>query len=417
MRSRSVACGPAPSCSVCVASTPSGCSRSTRRRTRPPGSHPVRCRPAARRARCRVRRDDLPVRPWPAAGAGPRRAAGHAPVAELGERDHRPRARRSGARRAGAAVRRDPRRPDPGGGPRRARRGRHGPRRCSRPTDGSAPPSADQSAVAPDTVWVVGPRAAERAQASAASVHGHVVARTQWLADRRSDPLAGGLLALLALVALVCSGFATIVVVLGAASSAPGRARSLATARVLGLRGWDTVRVAAGELLPPTLVAALGGVLIGALLVGALVAPLALRLVTGQVSEPTMVVSWWSVVPSRSSWSPSSWSSRSSRPRAGGSGWVRCCACAERVTSADLSHAVGRAPGRVGRQGDGIEARGEREAEAVSEEQGRSALPHLGCAPGVVDGRQRGGGRRVRGGGGAGGGCCAIGLRSPRAGS
>ena len=162
---------------------------------------------------------------------------------------------------------------------------------------GSAPPSAEQTAVAPDTVWAVGPQASERAEAAVATVHGHAVTRTQWLADRRSDPLAGGLLALLALVAVVCCGFATIIVVLGAASSAPGRARSLATARVLGLRGWDTARVAAGELLPPTLVAGLGGVLIGALLVGALVAPLALRLVTGQVSDPTMVVPWWSVVP------------------------------------------------------------------------------------------------------------------------
>ena len=42
---------------------------------------------------------------------------------------------------------------------------------------------------------------------------------------------------------------------------------------------------------------------------------------------------------------------------------------AAHLTSADLSHALGRAPGRVGRQGDGIEARGEREAEAVGERQ------------------------------------------------
>ena len=67
----------------------------------------------------------------------------------------------------------------------------------------------------------------------------HVLARAQWLADRRSDPLAGGLLALVALVAAVCAGLAIVVVVLDAAASAPGRGRSLATARVLGMRRRD----------------------------------------------------------------------------------------------------------------------------------------------------------------------------------
>ena len=95
----------------------------------------------------------------------------------------------------------------------------------------------------------------------------------------------------------LCAGYATIVVVLAAAASAPGRARSLATARVLGLRHRDTTRVAAGELLPSILVAAVGGVLLGVVLVGALVAPLALRLVTGQAADPGVVLPWWAVVP------------------------------------------------------------------------------------------------------------------------
>ena len=88
----------------------------------------------------------------------------------------------------------------------------------------------------PDTVWAVGPDASTVADAAAPAVGGHVLARAQWLTDRRSDPLAGGLLTLLALVAALCAGYATIIVVLAAAASAPGRARSLATARVLGLR-------------------------------------------------------------------------------------------------------------------------------------------------------------------------------------
>ncbi|MDM7854987.1 FtsX-like permease family protein [Cellulomonas alba] len=148
----------------------------------------------------------------------------------------------------------------------------------------------------PDTIWAVGPGAAAAARA-VAPTGADVVGRAQWLADRRADPLAGGLLALVALVALVCAGLAAVVVVLDAAATAPDRARSLATARVLGLRGRDAARVATGELLPPTLVAAVGGVLLGVLLVGAIVAPLALRLVTGQAGDPGVVLPWWAVVP------------------------------------------------------------------------------------------------------------------------
>ncbi|MEZ0448048.1 FtsX-like permease family protein [Cellulomonas sp. ICMP 17802] len=162
---------------------------------------------------------------------------------------------------------------------------------------GSAPAVTDRAVADPDTVWAVGPQAAAAARAVAPTIGAHVLGRAEWLAERRSDPLAGGLLTLVVLVAALCAGFAAIVVVLDAAASAPGRARSLATARVLGLRGRDTARVAAGELLPPTLVAGLGGVLLGAALVGALAVPLALRLVTGQAADPGVVVPWWVLAP------------------------------------------------------------------------------------------------------------------------
>jgi putative ABC transport system permease protein len=157
--------------------------------------------------------------------------------------------------------------------------------------------AGDQAAAEPDTVWAVGPQASAVARTAASTVGGNVLARTEWLAERRSDPLSSGLLTLLVLAAVLCAGLATVVVVLDAAASAPGRARSLATARVLGLRGRATARVAAGELLPPTLVAAVGGVLLGVVLVGVLVGPLALRLVTGQDADPVVVLPWWAVAP------------------------------------------------------------------------------------------------------------------------
>ncbi|ROS24018.1 FtsX-like permease family protein [Cellulomonas sp. PhB150] len=162
---------------------------------------------------------------------------------------------------------------------------------------GGTPPRAGQAVADPNTVWVVGPGAAAAARTASAESGGLVLARTQWLADHRSDPLVSGLLMLVALVAAACAGLAVLVVVLDAAASAPGRGRSLATARVLGLRRHDAARVAVGELVPPTLVAALGGTVLGVVLAGAIVAPLALRLVTGQSGNPAVAVPWWALMP------------------------------------------------------------------------------------------------------------------------
>ena len=65
------------------------------------------------------------------------------------------------------------------------------------------------------------------------------------------------------LLALGLLGFA-----LGAAAGAPERWQTLTRLRTLGLRPRDARRVAAGELLPPVLLAAVGGPLLGVLLAG-----------------------------------------------------------------------------------------------------------------------------------------------------
>jgi len=80
---------------------------------------------------------------------------------------------------------------------------------------------------------------------------------------------------------------------LGAAASAPERWETLARLRTLGLRPRDAHRVAGGELLPPVLVAAVLGPLLGVLLVEFCFGPLALRLLTGQSEDPATVVPWW----------------------------------------------------------------------------------------------------------------------------
>ena len=77
-----------------------------------------------------------------------------------------------------------------------------------------------------------------------------------------------------------------------------GRARrwqTLSRLRTLGLRPRDARWVAAGELLPPVVVAAVGGPLLGVLLAGLTLGPLALRVLTGQAADPPLVVPWWGV--------------------------------------------------------------------------------------------------------------------------
>ncbi|WP_087509188.1 FtsX-like permease family protein [Cellulomonas iranensis] len=148
--------------------------------------------------------------------------------------------------------------------------------------------------VVPDRVWVVG-TGASAAVADAAGLDGTTVAtRDAWLVEHRAEPLTVGVqraataatLALLVLVALV--------VVLAAATSAPQRGATLATLRTLGLGGRDARLVTLGELLPGALLAAAGGAALGGALTGAVVEPLALRLVTGQADDPAPVWSAWS---------------------------------------------------------------------------------------------------------------------------
>ena len=53
--------------------------------------------------------------------------------------------------------------------------------------------------------------------------------------------------------------------------------------------------MAAGELLPPVMVAAVGGPLLGVLLARLTLGPLELRLLTGQAADPALVLPWWAL--------------------------------------------------------------------------------------------------------------------------
>jgi putative ABC transport system permease protein len=98
----------------------------------------------------------------------------------------------------------------------------------------------------------------------------------------------------LALVSsLLLIAFAILGVAVAAAAEAPKRAESLGRLRSLGMGRRGVRRVLLGELVTPVLVGALAGVAIGIGIALTMFGPLSLELVTGQSSEPAVVVPWW----------------------------------------------------------------------------------------------------------------------------
>ncbi|MEW9552336.1 FtsX-like permease family protein [Nonomuraea sp. NPDC050783] len=104
-------------------------------------------------------------------------------------------------------------------------------------------------------------------------------------------PLASGLLRLVWVAAVALPVLGLLGLALGAAAGAPERWRTLTRLRTLGLRPREARWVAAGELLPPVVLAVLGGPLLGALLARLTFDSLALRLLTG--ADPAVVLPWW----------------------------------------------------------------------------------------------------------------------------
>ncbi|MGC4746544.1 FtsX-like permease family protein [Micromonospora sp. DT201] len=156
--------------------------------------------------------------------------------------------------------------------------------------DGGALADAGLPAV-PNTVWVTGPGAARAV--SNTGVTADVVLRSDVLRAQRVAPLTAGLLRLAWTAAAVLLALGLLGLTLAAASGASKRWQTLTRLRTLGLRPRDARWVAAGELLPPVVVAAVCGPLLGALLARLMLGPLDLRLLTGQAADPTVVLPWW----------------------------------------------------------------------------------------------------------------------------
>ncbi|UZN02040.1 FtsX-like permease family protein [Cellulomonas sp. S1-8] len=163
--------------------------------------------------------------------------------------------------------------------------------------DGASLGPALGAPVEPDRLWAVGP-GAEAAVATTPALEGATVAtRSAWLATHRAEPITVGVQRLAAAAAVVLLLLAVLVVVLAAAISAPHRGVTLATLRTLGLGGRGARAVTAGELLPGVLLASVGGAGLGVLLAVLATGPLALRLVTGQPTDPSPVLPAWAAAP------------------------------------------------------------------------------------------------------------------------
>lgn len=142
-----------------------------------------------------------------------------------------------------------------------------------------------------NTMWVTGPGAASAVAAN--PVAAHTVLREEVLRERRTAPLSSALLRLAWASAAVLLALGMLGAALAAAAGAPDRWQTLSRLRTLGLRPRDARWVAAGELLPPAVVAAVGGPLLGILLARLTLGPLELRLLTGQAADPNTVLPWW----------------------------------------------------------------------------------------------------------------------------
>lgn len=141
-----------------------------------------------------------------------------------------------------------------------------------------------------NTVWVAGPGAA-RAVAGGDTA-ANVVLRADVERTRRAAPLTAGLLRLARTAAAALLALGLLGLALGAAAGAPQRWQTLTRLRTLGLRGRDARWIAAGELLPAVLIAAVGGPLLGVLLARLTLGPLELRLLTRQAVDPSPALPW-----------------------------------------------------------------------------------------------------------------------------
>jgi len=150
----------------------------------------------------------------------------------------------------------------------------------------------------PDTVWAVGPGAADALRAVAPGVAGSdpVVTYADELDTRRDAALPSAVVALAAASGALLMLLALLGTVLAAAADAPARGSSCGRLRALGLADRDLRRVLVGELVVPVGVSGLVGLVVGVVCAHAALGSLSLERLTGAPGSPEPVVPWWTVV-------------------------------------------------------------------------------------------------------------------------
>lgn len=150
----------------------------------------------------------------------------------------------------------------------------------------------------PDTLWVVGPGAADAIDAAATEVSDvdSVVHYDDELSRRRDAPLPSGVTRLAMASSVLLLALALLGSVLAAVADAPARAQALGRLRALGLPHRDLRRVLVGELVLPVAVAGLAGVALGVSCAYAVLGSLSLERLTGQLDPPVPAVPWWTAL-------------------------------------------------------------------------------------------------------------------------
>ena len=147
----------------------------------------------------------------------------------------------------------------------------------------------------PGTIWATGPGAAaalDAVRGEAGSV-APVVDRRDVLAHQRAAPLGRGLRELVLVAGGLLSLLVVLGVLLGAALGATTRLASLSRLRTLGLFRAEARLVLAGHLLPPVLLAAVTGAVLGAACAIGLLPMLDLGLLIGPTKVTPVAVPWW----------------------------------------------------------------------------------------------------------------------------
>lgn len=142
----------------------------------------------------------------------------------------------------------------------------------------------------PNTLWLTGPGSAA---AAAAVPGGTVELRTDRLAVLQDAPLTRALTGLVGGTAVLLAVLGVLATALAATAGVRRRRATSGVLRTLGLGERQARAVALVELLPGVLTTTLPGIGLGALVAALVAAPLGLARLTGQDTDPGLVVPWW----------------------------------------------------------------------------------------------------------------------------